>query len=171
LWLPEAVNLSVNQTMKNNILNRTISVLCMILLFAISSCEYQPKGLFEVDVKPVTEAPALQVDLNFESDTLYLPFDKNITFRYSVSDALVRYAFYSINGQQLAKVDSNSGVFSTSFSSGNYQKNTAYKLKVELFRSSGSNSLADKLLNEGFLYSKEITYFLRIITEQVTYQK
>jgi len=130
-----------------------------MLLLLFISCEYQPKGLFEVEVNPITEAPSLQFELNINSDTLYIPFDKYITLKYSTPDTLVRYAFFSLNNSQLAKVEQNTGVFVTSFSSTNYQSNTAYKLKIELFRSTGSKSLGDMLQTEGFLYSKEITVF------------
>ena len=145
--------------MGTNFFRKSTLVVVWILVLIITACEYKPTGIYEADVKPITEAPPLLVNLDFTSDTLYLSFDRNITFKYSANDSLVRYAYFSINDHQLALVEQNTGLFSTAFSSANYNKNTAYTLKIEFFRSSGSNSLADKLGKEGFIYAKEITVF------------
>lgn len=135
-------------------------LLSLNLMLIISACEYEPKGIYEKEVTPVTEAPDLAVDLNFSADTLYLPVDRYITFKYSSDDKLVKLAYFEIDNKQLATVEQNTGSFTTQFSLANYQKNKAYTFQISFFRSSGSNSLADKLGQEGFVYSKTfIVYF------------
>jgi hypothetical protein len=131
------------------------------LIFMLSACEYEPGGLYEVDVEPVTEAPDITVNLNFLSDTIYIPVSGYTTLEYSTPDSKVRFALFKLNNRQLSKIESTSGTFTFGFNSGQYQKGLPYELTVELFRGSGSGSLADKLDAEGFLYSKTfILYFL-----------
>jgi len=124
------------------------------LTMIFSACEYEPEGIYEVDVQPVTDAPEITVNLNFMTDTIYVPTNGYTTLVYSTPDPKVRYAYFELNNKQLVKIESTSGTFTFSFSAGQYQKVIPYELKVELFRSTGSGSLADKVYAEGFLYSK-----------------
>ncbi len=131
----------------------------LYLILILSACEFEPEGVYEVDVEPVTEAPDITVDLNFLTDTIYVPVTGYTTLIYSTPDPNVRYALFKLNNIQLSKIESTSGTFTFSFSSGQYQKGIPYELNVELFRGSGSGSLADKLNAEGFLYSKSFVLF------------
>jgi hypothetical protein len=127
-----------------------------VSLFVIS-CEYKPKGVHEVKIDKVSEIPGIDINLNFASDTLYLPLSEYITFRYSSADPLVRSAYMELNQKQLSYIESNSGSFTFQFNSNLYEINKPYIFKMEFFRSSGSGSLADVVYQEGFVYSLEIT--------------
>lgn len=133
---------------------RQIKSILFILAIILFSCEYEPEGVYEAEVEPVTEAPEITVNLNFVTDTVYVPVNGYTTLVYSTPDSKVRYAYFSLNNRQLVKIESTSGTFTFSFNSGQYQKGIPYDLTVELFRSSGSGSLADKVYAEGFIYSK-----------------
>ena len=109
-------------------------------------------------VKKITEAPELKINLNFDSDTLYIPINYNTTVEYSSTDPLVRYASFFLNGNQLA-ISGATGFFYIQYDNSKYQINVPYILKVSFFRSTGSGSLADKLESEGFLYSREIVVY------------
>jgi hypothetical protein len=131
------------------------------MILVLSACEYEPEGVYEVNVEPVTEVPEITVDLNFLSDTIYVPVTSYTTLVYSTPDSKVRFALFKLNNTQLSMIESTSGTFTFGFNSGQYQKGIPYELKIEIFRGSGSGSLADKLNSEGFLYSKSFTlYFL-----------
>jgi hypothetical protein len=130
----------------------------LITIFLILvSCEYDPKGLYEVEIKKVADPPALTINLNFASDTIYLPLNGYVKFVYFTTDSMVRYAYFELNNKQLSLNESDSGTFSIEFNSDLYKANVAYLFKVGFFRSSGSGSLADKIHQEGFVYSKEFT--------------
>ena len=124
------------------------------LVVAFSACEYQPDGTYEVDVEPVTDAPEITVNLNFETDTIYVLTTGYTTLTYSTPDQNVKFAYFELNNKQLMMIESTSGTFTFSFNSDQYQKGIPYDLTVQLFRSSGSGSLADKMNAEGFLYTK-----------------
>jgi len=133
---------------------RRITHILIFLTILLYSCEYEPEGLYEAEVEPVTEAPEITVNLNFVADTVYVPVNGYTTLVYSTPDSKIRYAHFSLNNKQLTRIESTSGTFTFSFNSGQYQKGITYELKVELFRSTGSGSLADKLYAEGFIYSR-----------------
>jgi hypothetical protein len=129
--------------------------LFVIILLIVDSCEYKPEGNYEVDVKQITDSPNIEVNLNFNTDTIYLPTTSYVNFKYSVNDSLARYAIFLINGQQISKLESSSGSFNFDFNSSLYKIDNPYKLTLEIFRSTGSGSLADILETEGFLYKKD----------------
>jgi hypothetical protein len=131
-------------------------IICFLAFLALlfSACEYQPEGIYEVDIEPVTDTPEITVNLNFETDTIYVPTTGYVTLSYSTPDQKVKFAYFELNKKQLMSIESTSGTFTFSFNSSQYQKRIPYDLTIQLFRSSGSGSLADKMNMEGFLYSK-----------------
>ncbi len=140
--------------------NHTLNFLCWIWLFPFtflfSACEYSPDGENQVEVKKITEAPELNIKLNFDSDTLYVPINYNTKIEYSTIDPLIKIASFFLDDNQLA-ISGPSGFFYIQYDNSKYQVNVPYILEVSFFRSTGSGSLADRLLQEGFLYSREIT--------------
>jgi hypothetical protein len=142
-----------------------ITFICCIC----ASCEFEPEGSYKVNVNKITEAPSLVVQLNFDTDTIYIPLNINAKLAYSTSDSLVRYASFTLNNEEIITFEGN-GNFAIGFSTSGYKINTPYILRVNLYRSTGSGSLADKVRREGFLYSKKyIVFFTETdITPQIT---
>ncbi len=131
-----------------------------LAILLLPGCEYDPEGKYEVEVKEITEVPELLINLNFATDTLYVPTNYMVKVEYQSGDPFVRYASFFLNNKQLA-VSEVSGYFYITFNSSVYQTHTPYTLNFSFFRSSGSGSLADKLQQEGFLYSRKyILYFV-----------
>ena len=144
-----------------NKMNRIILSMFFLIGFA---CEYKPQEIYEVEIQPITTAPEITVNLNFDTDTIYIPVNRAINLNYSVNDDLVRFAKFTLNNNHLVTIESKSGTFSINFNAAAYSTNHAYELKVEVFRGSGSGSLADEMLMEGFLYSKSfVLYFLDML--------
>ena len=135
----------------------------LVLFIILSACEFEPQGLYEVDVAEVTNPPEITVDLNLATDTIYISSNGSSRLTYSTDDPLIRYAHFSLNQQQLALIESTSGSFSIHFNSNSHLLKQPYTLSVQLFRSTGSGSLADKMNMEGFVYSTEFT--LIFVTE------
>ena len=140
---------------------KPINLAAIVLFLLTNGCEYEPKGVYEVKVDPVTDTPEITVNLNFQTDTIYIPTSAYVRFDYSTSDQMVRYAYFALSQRQISKIESTSGSFSILFNSDLYQINLPYKLNIELFRSTGSGSLADRIQREGFLYSKEFTLIFK----------
>jgi hypothetical protein len=132
-------------------------IISLALFAVITGCVFEPDGLYKVDVKEVKEAPGqIEVNLNFVTDTLLIPATGFTTISYSSPDPMIRMAYFSINQSIIGRIESGSGSFQVSINNHGFSENTPYTLKIELFRSSGSGSLADKLMAEGFLYQKEV---------------
>lgn len=131
-----------------------VSFVCTLFFF---SCKYSPSGTYEVTVQPVSEAPEIEVDLNIASDTLLLPVNRDIKITYTTHDSEVRYVVLLFNDGHDYVEEGKSGTFYLKFNNNIQQKNTPYSLTIQLFRSSGSGSLADKFGMEGFLYQQVFT--------------
>lgn len=127
------------------------------LIFLIYACEYEPKGSYNVIINQYTVPPSLSVYLNFNEDTLLIPLDTEITFEFQAEDKLVNTSIFSINDRQIAIINNNTGSFKTSFLSTKYNQGVGNIFEVSFIRSSGSNSLADKLGKEVFKYTKYFT--------------
>ncbi len=147
--------------MKRYLLYNKIRPIIMALNIILFSCEYEPNGLYEVEVSPITEAPSLSVEFNYDTDTLFVPISNMVRLEYSINDPLVRYAYFEINQHQIVAISSNNGSFMIQFNTYDYQIDVPYILSAEFFRSSGSGSLADRYLQEGFLYSKEFVVVIK----------
>lgn len=141
----------------------TVNLLIIIITSILlgTSCEYEPKGVHNVEVKQITDAPELLVKFNFDTDTVYVPVSNYITIEFSTNDPMVRYGYFELNQKQLALVSSSNGTFTFNFQTDLYQTGVPYILKIEFFRSTGSGSLADKYLQEGFLYRKEFVLIFK----------
>ena len=130
----------------------------MMAVMVLSACEYEPEGRYEVEVNRITEVPYLYVDLNIETDTLYIPIKEATGIHFYTTDPLVRFSYFSLNGKQLALAGSSGTVY-IEYNSTEYKPDLPYELVMEFYRSSGSGSLADKMFQEGFLYTRIFTVY------------
>jgi hypothetical protein len=132
-------------------------IIALMLVITITGCVFEPDGIYEVDVEEVKDSPVqIDVNLNFVTDTLFIPSSGYTSLSYSTPDPLVKMVHISINQQTVGRIESTSGTFQLSILNHGFSENTPYTLRIELFRSSGSGSLADKLNAEGFVYFKEV---------------
>jgi len=147
---------------------KLINKLSILFILFGFGCQFEPQGIYEEEIQPVISAPDINVNLNFENDTIYIPTNRAVNLSYSVNDDLVRFAKFSINNSQLSLIESKSGTFSINFNPISYVPNHAYELKVDIFKGSGSGSLADKMHMEGFLYTKSFVLYFQDMNELAT---
>lgn len=131
----------------------------IIFILVLNSCEYQPTGIYEVNIDPIDKAPPINVDLNVLSDTLFLPNRGDVNLNYSTNDENIKHMSFLLENGHKSVDFGNKGSFTIGFDENNYQLNTPYKLTIQCFRSSGSGSLADQLDQEGFIYEVNYTVF------------
>ena len=134
------------------------TLIAILVTLMGAGCIFEPEGIYEVEVEELKEGPGqIEVNLNFITDTLYLQSSGYTSLTYSSPDPLVRMVNFMVNEQLIGRIESHSGTFQATLGNQGFSENTPYTLRIELFRSSGSGSLADKLMVEGFLYFKEVT--------------
>ncbi len=142
-----------------NTIKLKLFLIALISVFAVLSCRYSPGGENMVEIEEPGEAPDVNVDLNFASDTLYL--NRPSTVRFSISGKnKVNWAQMFIGGVHIGTIYSATGGFDISQSFGFYQDGT-YILKIEFFTSTGTGSMADMLQSEGFVYSNSWVLVIR----------
>jgi hypothetical protein len=92
------------------------------------------------------------VELNLEEDTVYLYFDKTVTFKFSTSNQEIRTVVYQVNNTIKETVASGNGDF---IMTQNDFFDGIYNLSIKVYTGSGTGSIADQLGAEGYLYEKK----------------
>ena len=128
----------------------------------ISSCEYYPDDLYEVDIEPVTTPPDVTIMLNFSTDTVYVPSGTTIIFEHQVEGCDLNWINIYIDGKLYDTNDESTGALQF-YPDANLSEYVPYQLKIEFLVSSGSGSIADFLDMEGYLYTQE---FIIIIVDE-----
>jgi len=136
-----------------------IKLSIIVVLVALLGCEFESDEIYSLNIEPVDEPPALNVQLNLD-DTDEIIFYENfeINIGFSNNTLLIKEVkFYLDNRELSAWVDN--GVYKTDLRIYDFEN---HKFKIEIYTNSGSNSLADQLGSETFIFtSKEWTFIYR----------
>ena len=129
-----------------------ILAIISLLLISLTSCEYDPHGIFERNLNKNVEAPDLEVvslDLSQDKDTVVLLYNR-VCFHFKSSNQPVSRVNFILDDSLLGSVESGNGFFDMrcdSLYTGNH------RLKLEVYTYSGTGSIADSLGMEGFLFA------------------
>jgi hypothetical protein len=142
--------------MRKEIINNH-TVLAFLLLWIaiiITSCEYDPKGNYNVALTPPEEAPPLDVDLNIVTDTIHFYWASSINLKINEESRKVWSVVFFVDGQVVTGYR-NGSLFNVVL---NFDQPGIHKFKLSIIANSGSGSIADILGAEGFQYeSREWT--------------
>lgn len=126
-------------------------ILLILLSLVLSSCLYEPGGENFEPVQPLGEVPTLEVDLNINSDTVYIHSALISHITFTSEDTLLKTAQVYLDERLHTTVHSSNGEF---FFSLNNQAISVHHLKINFFKRSGTGSIADQAGAEGFVFSK-----------------
>ena len=141
--------------------NPDTAVLIFFLAVFITSCEYEPKDKYKVDLTKPTEPPPIEVDLNFMTDTIYFYWDTPVNLNINSGNLKVLYVKFSLDGDEVYGEQSGTNYSTVLY----FTQAGVHKFKITIVTHSGSNSLADILGAEGFKYeSREWTLIARELT-------
>ncbi len=139
-------------------MNMTMTLLYRFLLFpgliiAVTSCDYKPKDEFFRDLNPNLTPPVINLNLNTLSDTVNLPAGKS--FSVGINTGIVRnqWMVVYLNDVEQNTIGSSDGKFNF-FTGSSLTTPGMYKLKIRVYLSTGTGSIADILDAEHFLYEK-----------------
>lgn len=141
-------------------MNQRLFHLLILLLLLNTACTYKPSGEEFVKIEPPTNAPALTIDLNFATDTLYIPRYYSITFSYTVNDDPVNWGQFALNGKSQPVQDAKGGHIGMNWWFNDITLSTC-PLELKIFTKSLSGSIADKMGVEGFIVSRKWTLILK----------
>jgi hypothetical protein len=127
----------------------------LILGLLLSSCVYEPDGWYDAPVHPASEAPAVQVvELGLEADTVFVYGTRTIHFSFDAGRSDVLMVKLLVDGEVVDSVAEGTGVLQYVVY-GNRPTPSLHELELQVFVTSGTGSIADKLLVEGFLLSQK----------------
>lgn len=137
-------------------LNGLVTTILYLILICTSfqSCTFSPNGVFENPTSEDIVPPEIQVlKLNLSADTLYLYYSKQVVFHFASNNQKqeVERAHFFIDGIFNVDVFAKNGEFKLEW--GNIPEGN-HTLKLDLYANSGTNSIADKVGAEFFLFSK-----------------
>ncbi len=116
------------------------------------SCEFETDKVYERKVDKDVEPPEITVvDLDLEEDTIYLLKESGFTFRFTSSNQEITAVRVTIDGTQVTVSNSGQGYYLLDYAN---LTEGEHSLILEVITKSGTNSIADILGAEGFVFSK-----------------
>lgn len=131
-----------------------------LLLFAVlmQTCEYNPMDVYERPVSKDVSPPQIEtLVLDINHDTIFLYPEKIINFRFSSSNQEIKMVRFVINNDTKFTVNSNNGTFDLTYGT---LSDGIQTLVLEVYTASGTNSIAELMGAERFLFSKSWKVFV-----------
>jgi len=130
----------------------TLFAITTLFYFTIASCEYNENEIFERNLDTNVTPPNIEtvyLDLASDQDTVDLLYNR-IFFSFKSSNQKIKFVIFFIDGDSVGTANSNKGYFDLNYQ---FLYVGTHKLKIELFTSSGTGSIADSVNAEGFLFT------------------
>lgn len=146
--------------------NKILPVILVQVLFSLFfySCEFETDKVYERKVDKDADPPEITVvDLDLESDTIFLFNGRNVSFRFTSSNQKINIVRFNVDGNEAAVYSSGEGMFLLDYGNINEGEHT---LVLEVITGSGTNSIADILGAEGYVFSK--TWVLNVYKDYNT---
>jgi hypothetical protein len=141
----------------------------ILVLMFLTSCIYEPFGLYENPVNTNPTAPQINnLELNVNADTLWVYGNQKLKYHFKSSvekQSILGLKIY-LDGVLCDSVLSDNGEFDILQSALVQGK---HKMKILLYTKSGTGSLADRLNAEQMLLTKEWVVMADYSTKNVSY--
>ena len=138
------------------IINSKIVILVSMLLFVFFniSCEYELKEKYFVDLQKPATVPAIYVDLNLKTDTIFFYWANSINLNIDAGNLKINKVIFYPDNKEVEGTN-NSKTYSVVL---HFFEAGIHKFKMTILTGSGTSSIADHLGAEGFLFgSREWT--------------
>ncbi|MDX8337856.1 hypothetical protein SLH46_01595 [Draconibacterium sp. IB214405] len=126
----------------------------IVVLALLSGCTYSPGGEHFVELNQTGTPPAVEVELNFDTDTLYIHNNEWIIFSYKTNGDKVNWARFIIDGLETSPNDEQHGGLELFYYFPGFEPGI-HSLSFQVYTQSGTGSIADKVGAEGFLLQKD----------------
>ncbi|HPF51818.1 MAG TPA: hypothetical protein PK335_09600 [Draconibacterium sp.] len=130
-------------------------LMALALVFTVfAGCYYNPSGDHFEEIAQEGTPPEIEVELNFDTDTLYVNNNEWIMFHYTQNSDKVNWARFIIDGQETSPNDEKQGGLELYYYLPGFTPGI-HSLSMQLFTRSGTGSIADYVGAEGFLMQKD----------------
>lgn len=127
----------------------------LIILVTVNSCEYQTDKIYFKEVSKDVPPPDLTVNLNLNSDTVYIYGYSTIKLSLKLTNKTLYAVKFFLDGTEYHYIKYDGDVNNYSFNI-DLSGKPVTKVTVEIYTSTGTGSIADKYNAEAFVYkSKE----------------
>jgi hypothetical protein len=145
-------------------------IFIMIAAALMHACEYQPSGIYERPVNrniPPPEIKPVDINIDLESDTIYLSSDKLVNLHFKTSNQAIERIRLLVADKEVISVDSDNGSFYFFFPE---WSEGSYKLTIEVYTTTGTGSMAEIMGTEHFLFSRSWTLIIdkRYLTQTIS---
>lgn len=132
-----------------------LQYITVIIAFAFLACEYSPDAVYTNPVNQEVQEPEItEVELSIDSnaDTIYIYTDKIVQFSFSSSTQEIIAVSVAIDNEPDEYINGNNGSFNTL---NLYDLDEGiHSLQLNTYTHSGTNSIADILEAETFIFEK-----------------
>jgi hypothetical protein len=139
------------------------NILVFFVLIGLFSCEFEPTGEYYLEeIEKPDSPPTLNIDLSLEDTSDIIFYDNyNITISFKNNDVAIKEVYFYLDDRQI-NTSYDNGAYIGYFNIYESEYNTSHKFKIEIYTSSGSNSLADDLDAETYIFtSREWTFIYK----------
>ncbi|MGQ8338951.1 hypothetical protein ACUNWD_20500 [Sunxiuqinia sp. A32] len=136
--------------------------LIAILIFMLAGCYFSPSGEHFEELDQVGKLPYVDVELNFDTDTLYVYNNEWIHFHYTKNGDLVNWARFIIDGEAISPNPEEQGAVELSWYFPGFPPGT-HSLSLQLYTRSRTGSIADLTGAEGFLLQQD--WVLKVVDD------
>ena len=126
----------------------------LLLLLLFAGCIYNPVGEHFKELDSQGTPPTVVVELNFDTDTIYIAGNDWILFRYITNGAQVNWSRFIIDGTETSQNPDMQGGIELQWYIPGLQPGV-HTLSMQLFTRSGTGSIADYVGAEGFLMQND----------------
>jgi len=138
-----------------------LSTALAVAFLVFAGCRYNPDGEHFKELDRDGNPPFVEVELNFDTDTLYICNNEWIYFSYKKNGDQVHWARFIIDGKETSPNDEQQGGVELYWYFPGFPHGR-HTLSMQLFTRSGTGSIADYTGAEGFLMQKD---WVLIITD------
>ena len=125
---------------------------CLLFILVLVACEFEPKGVYHRTARENVTPPEIQVvELNIQQDSIYIFADSTIRFKFLSSNQSIRNVVFTMDFEKETAFESGNGVFNIDYDA---LTPGIHHMNVEIYTGSGSNSIAEHLGGENFVFSK-----------------
>jgi hypothetical protein len=123
------------------------------VLLTLTACNYKPTDEFFREIDQNVVPPAIQLNINTSSDTVYIPKEHQPRIWLSTGVERNQWVILYLNDVEQSRYFSSDGNFNLDLGN-SISSPGMYKLKIEVYLSTGTGSIADKLDAEHFLFER-----------------
>lgn len=138
---------------KRSVISRNIKLFFLLWAAILSNaCEYEPNEVYERQVNKDIVAPGVQnVSLDLSTDTISIYSNMEVNFSFSTTKQKILEVRFTVDSGYYTSANTADGTYNFNYTGLTEGYHT---LRADIYTESGTNSIADRIGAEGYVFSK-----------------